>query len=159
MIKNRKGQIVLAFMFLMAIALALIALMSFSSIDRNAGSISVQNSRLISSVNFGEQYVIETCKAAAKDAIGLPGNVQGNFKKAALERNIGIKEAGNFFIKIEEDNFSFESTSESGHKNYMLKMSGLIVEAGGEESNIQAKLDLCLEFNSKAEFIQRCGSE
>lgn len=158
MIRNRKGQIPLLLSVPVALAIAIVALMSFASFNNKFGSGSIDNSQMVSSVNFGEQYVVELSKAAVKEVIGT-GNVidlKSRFNETVLKKNVGIKEAGNFFIKVDEGAFKLESTKESGYHNYRLIIAGLVAESGAGESKIIRKFDLCLEFDLNGNYLKRC---
>ncbi|MEM4271860.1 MAG: hypothetical protein QXD13_02125 [Candidatus Pacearchaeota archaeon] len=153
---NKKGQIPIVMLFVVALALVITALMSFASFNRAFDDQSIRNSKLMVSVGFGEQYCFESVKYAAKKAIKElkeGENLKEKFRSLLLEKNIGLSETGNFFRKVNDNEFKFEKLTDN---LYHFEMAGIIADAGGKESNIIRQFNLCMEFDKNGEFVKRC---
>lgn len=153
---NKRGQIPIIMLFVVALTLVIVTLMSFASFNRAFDDQSLKNSRLVISVNLGEGYIIETAKYAAKATAGSakPGeNIRTAFSNFALSKNIGLEEAQNFFDKIGRNEFNFDKLADG---SYSFKMTQIVADAKGTESNILRQFDLCMEFSSAGEFTKNC---
>ena len=148
---NRRAQLPILMLFLVAVALAVTALMIFITSDNKFDSSSAQNSNLVVRADFGRQYAIETCKFAVNKAVAS-GDAR-KFSDFAMSKNIGIQETGNFFEKISAGKFRFEKSGEI----YKLEIAQIVIEAVGETSKVQNLINICLDFDSKGAFLDNCA--
>lgn len=149
---NRRGQeLTFILMPVIALALAIAALMIMLTASKDFSGektfLAVQDAR------FGEEYVISTAKAIAKEAIALnDGGLDERIKNSARAKDLRMTEAGNFFGKIRNNEFSFELLGES----YIFKISGLFVQSIERDSSLKRNFDLCMKFDENGDFIGDC---
>ncbi len=151
---NRRGQIQLILIFLVALALIIAALIGFYNFDSNFGEYSKENSNLMGEVNFAEQYVIENIQRFAENSINCDVNIYGSeiCSLGLKERFMGIANmgdvkyygAGNFFGKIRSGGFIFVKEGEE----YKIEIKDIFVVSKRGESEVVRKFDVLRFYKS-----------
>lgn len=149
---NRRGQIALLMIVLVALVLSITTLVVFTRFGADFKDFSLLNSKLVSGVDFGRVYVFAETQEMAGKAIILGGDVKSNFKVLASEKSkSGVEEAGNFFRKVNEGDFDFENIGGS----YRLRMPGIIVQERAGNSEIQRTFDMCMLFDANGNYLSK----
>ncbi len=150
---NRKGQIPILMLFLVAIVLVVVALVSFSSFSGDFGDKSLNVSKTLAGVEAAQTYVVESAKMIAREVIESKSDIpQAEFVQIAASKELGVQEAGNFFAKIRNDDFGFEMDSEG----YRLKVEGLFVQYSYGNNQVKRDFGLCLLFDKDGKFLGNC---
>lgn len=152
---NRKGQLAFLVFFIVAIALVIAVLVSFSNFSSNFGGLSLLNSKMLSNIEFGSEYVVSTAKIIAKETISSNNsNLKEKFIELAEKKELKVYEGGNFFAKIRNGEFNFEKVDEK----YVLKIKELFVQARAGNSEMNRPFNLCLVFGKEGNYLERIAN-
>ena len=141
---NRRGQLSLFLTVGVAAVLCLSALFIFATFKSDFGTKSEEISNMISEVEFGQGYIIESARDIGEEVIGSEGDLKESYKEIADKRYLGIESSGNFFAKIRTDDFNFEKVGEE----YVLKVDGLNVQARRGYNIMKRNFDLEIRFDN-----------
>jgi len=149
---NKGGNVPMLMIFIVAIVLVIAALMSFATFNRNFDEKSLDVSRAIAKVQFGEEYMLKYAREIAFNVVNESkgGDLKVSFVEVAKGFDKQVSDpANNFFGKIRNNEFSFESVEGA----YRLKVDGLYVRAISGTNQITRNFDLCMLFDSSGGYI------
>ncbi len=155
MMKNKKGQIAMIMLFIVAIVLSISALFVFLTLSTSNVPFSRTTSQMMSDAIFADSSINIHAKGIAKEGITANPNeesravLEDNYMKSAEKRYTMIGEFGNFFGKIRNHAFEFRKV----RGDYLLKVNGLFITAGGGNSEMTRTFDLCLVFDNSGQYI------
>jgi len=162
MMRGKKGQIPILMLFLVAIILVITALFSFFGFSGDFGDNSALVSRTIAGAEFGQDYVASSAKLIVGETIMAQGDKR-EFMRIANGKDLGIQEAGNFFGKIRDGDFVFESTGGDVRpeirqyvQSYKLEIKGLFSRSSYGNNEIKRNYDLCMIFRSDGSYLGDC---
>ncbi|MEM4259165.1 MAG: hypothetical protein QXS38_00160 [Candidatus Pacearchaeota archaeon] len=154
---NKRGQVPILMLFLVAVVLVIAALVSFTIFPRDFGDKSLVVSRTISGVQSGEEYVAGIAKIIAKEAIKMNSDIpKADFEEVASRKDYSVQEAGNFFGKIRNGEFVFKMVE---GERYLLKVSGLFVRSSYGYNEMKRNFDLCMLFDKNGNYIGKSLAE
>ena len=143
--RNRRGQLPMLMLVLVAIVLVVTTLFIFASFGDNVSGGSILVSKMLNGVEFGHDYVVGSAKIIAMESIAEGSD----FKENVAKRDIGVIEGGNFFGQIRNDNFTFNGVG----GDYLLRVDGLFVRSVYGNNEMRRDFDLCLLFDSQGNYI------
>jgi len=156
---NKRGDVPSALIFIVAVALCLLSIFVFLTLNSEKANDSEQRNLLMSTINLNEHYVKELLKFSAKEAIISEGEYKDVLLMGIVDRNNPyILEMGNVFGKIRNEEFSFEKIANRGGGGYYynLTIKGLFVSASAGENKIKRNFDVCMIFDAEGEFKENC---
>jgi len=159
---NKRGDVPTALIFVVAIALCLLSIFVFLTLNSNRVEDSGQRNLLMSTINLNEHYVKELLKFSAKEAImDESEDKSSRFKEIVDKNNPSIIGMGNVFGKMRDNDFNFEkiANSNGGGYYYKLRVQGLFVSASAGENKIKRNFDVCMIFDAEGEFRGNCQEE
>ena len=143
---NRKGQIALVLLPIVALVFSGVALFSFVSFDDSFETQSSEISEMISDVELSEVYIFKIVEISAREVIGSgSSNLKNDFKEEIAKRDLRTIYSGNFFGLVRNDNFEFYKVGES----YILKVEGVSLFSKKEFNSMRRNFDLEIEFDSE----------
>src|SRR3989344_5821265 len=105
---DRKGDVPLVLLFLVALVLSLIALFIFASFSNDIESKSVEFTQLASELEFKQNYIIMQASVIARDAINSGNSdLMADYRGLAGKNDIIVDGGGNFFLKVQNSEFIF----------------------------------------------------
>lgn len=147
---NRRGQIPIFMLIIVALVLVISALVSFNGFRGDFGDQSINVSKTLAGVDAAQNYVIKSAELIAADAIKTKSDIpEVKFMEIAASRDIGVQEAGNFFAKIRNNEFSFEREGDL----YVLNVEKLFVQASYGNNAIKRNFDLNMKFNETGDGV------
>ena len=154
---NRKGDIPTALLFIAAIVLSIVALISFVTFKDNFSMQSQQFSSIMTELNFKEKYIFENAKSFAKKSIQNPypstnDREKTQFHELAEEKPFIYPGTEQFFTKTESYSYTFEKSDNI----WTFEMQDLTLTSEQENSKITRTINLCMKFNEKGDFIENC---
>ena len=107
---NRRGQVYIILLVLVALFLAVVAIFGFFSFNKDFNGISKDMSEMVMELDFNQRYV-----AAETDMVGREvaekcqgcsvGELKKKFVELAADKDVEYGGAGNLFSEIEGKNF------------------------------------------------------
>ena len=149
---NRRGDVPMILLFLVALVLSLIALYIFLSFRNDSLSVSKEMSNVLQETEENKQIILFESVYIANVAINCSdcksSDYRERYKEIAWRREenalktVGI---GNFFGKIRNSDFVFEKRGE----DYILEVKGLIVgdRDKSDYNRIDRKFDIYYRFD------------
>jgi hypothetical protein len=151
---NKRAQIPIFMLLVVAIALVITAILVFVNASGNFTKPSLTNSQMISGLMFAEDYVNTNAKIISGEAIASKApNMKEKFMEIAAGRDLEVREAGNFFAKIRTGDFSFDKKG----TEYALEIRGLFIQSDKEAAgSLRRDFDLCMVFDANGQFLRNC---
>jgi len=151
---NRKGDIPTILLFIVCLALVVIALFSFASFKGGFVKDSEGRNELLSRIEFYEDYVVKKSTSIGggviRDLVSVEfndANLEKKFKEIALERNFGILGLENYYGKILRGEFYFVYDG----KRFRFEMKDLFIEAENGANKVRRNFGFGIEFDKNGE--------
>ncbi|MDO8459812.1 MAG: hypothetical protein Q7S74_01760 [Nanoarchaeota archaeon] len=157
---NRKGDISLILLVLVAIVLSVTALFSFASFSNSFKGDSKDRTSIITNLIFSENYGKENLKFLAQQSIvcstppeicSLP-DVKSRLQTFAQNKADVYEGAKPIFGKVIRGEFDFQSMNSI----YKLEIKDISLDAKAGSNEISRQLTICMQFNNKGEYIADC---
>lgn len=149
---NRKGDVAIILLFIVALVLSVSALFIFASFGNDIENVSKYHNDILENLERNYNFVIEEGQIITREVImkcNLCPNekLKENFINIAenRERNIGSDWNGNFFGRARNGDFDFYKKGEF----YILNVSDLFVDGRGGYSSIKRNFNLTMEFDGE----------
>ena len=154
MMNEKRGQIPIFMLLVVAIVLCVAALFALSSYRSNFENNSLLTSRAIDDANFAQGYASSNVKMIAQRAVlmGVSADLKKDFMSYASDRDYKVEKAGNFFRLVKEAKFEFKKEG----VGYKFEMKGISARAVYENNEVLTSFDLCLMFDNKGNFARKC---
>lgn len=136
---DKRGNVPLILIFVIAVTLYLVALFSFASFDSKLEGEFEGNDKLVYQLELNYNFVVNEAEIVGMKTIKSGGNLREEFIKTAKQKEIQNEGFGNFFGKIRNGEFIFEKKD----NKYFLKIDGLFVKS--ELGNSFVRRDFNLE--------------
>jgi len=170
MMRNRKGQLSIILLFVVALALVGMTLFTFVSFKGDFDLTSTELSDLVVDLEFKYQYVLSEAELISQSAITSKvierieevetpyesevDNPKNKYVIIASEREKARVEGSyNFFKKARDRDFEFEFNDVDN--KYVLSIENLFVKSESGESSITRNFDLFMEFDSNGNVLKR----
>jgi hypothetical protein len=151
-LRNKKGQVHLFILVLVALGLVIASLFAFYTFNRNLGVHSQETSKMMLEIGFGQDYVLESAKLIVLEMNKSKADLSAEFKEIAALHDIQLEPTSNFFGKVRNGEFEFGSKGEG----YELNVTGLFVKASEGVNSVTRNFTLCMEFNAEGDFAKNC---
>ncbi|MEK6854954.1 MAG: hypothetical protein AABX73_01915 [Nanoarchaeota archaeon] len=157
LIKNKKADVPITLVLIVAFALSIIALISFATFNSELTTQSQDLSDMLFEINLAHDYIAEKAKLISEEAINsCPAcdniDLKESFKSSAETQNFKISNIGNFFGKIRNNEFQFEQLDNT----YTLKIENIILQSERNDNKISREFSICMEFNKNGKYSKNC---
>lgn len=148
---NKKAQVAFFLAPLVAMALSLAALFAMASFGNNLGSESAEFSELMSHLILNEKYVKSQAQLIGDISLKSCGECdseqfKAKYKEEADIKDLKIQEAGNFFGKVRNNDFSVIIERTDKGQKYIVKFENLFVKSQTGNSELTREFNLILTF-------------
>lgn len=131
----------------MALILALVAWFTYLNFDGNLTDEGREINEVITGIQLSQTYVeqvfFDSINLAVNESNDLDADFRQNFIQTANERNLNLSQAGNFFGKIRNGDFTLSNEGES----YQIKIEGVFVSYENGWHKARQDFDLTAKFN------------
>ena len=150
---NKKGQVPIILLFLVALVLIVVVLLSYFGFDKNFGLQSKDFSYVMGEVGFAEEFVFTLSENAAKEAIESGQGTKTKFQEIVRLREEGFRyeSAGNFYGRIRNGDFEFVKNG----NEHILTVKGLFVNSEREGNSVFRNFDLEMRFDDNGEIVKK----
>jgi len=159
---NRRGDIPMILLFVIALVLVVISLLSFASFKMRFVDNSEGRSEILKEIGFYEDYITRESGIIGKEIISKGGlllsdeGLKERFKEILKNRGFEIKGLDNYYGKILRwEKVSFVRDSDK----YIFEMRDLRLEASRGANKMSRNFGFKIEFDGKGEITRTSISE
>ncbi len=152
--RNKRGDVAMILLFVVTLALVVIALFFMASFNSNFARDSEGRNDMMSLIKFYESYAVHDVESAVKETVVSGGlimadaGLKSRFQEKA-NKEFTINGLENYFGKIKRGEFEFK------HDNagYLFEMNNLSFAVDSGANSFERKLDFRIKFNSDGDVI------
>ena len=154
---NKRGQIHIGLIAVVALALSIAALVVYVSFSSNLQTNSEDFSTLSTNIIFADQYIHAQTQLSMKNAIqNCPAcsttELQIKFRDEINKHDYRINSVGNFFGKIRNDEFQLTQIP----SGYEFKIENLFLQSDVSANKLRRDFTLCMNFDNTGNFVSNC---
>lgn len=154
---NRRGDIPMILLFVIALVLVVVSLLSFASFEKRFAENSEGRSEILEEIGFYEDYIVRESGVIGKEIISKGGlllsdeGLKESFKEILRNRGFEIRGLESYYGKILRwEKVSFIRDNDK----YIFEMRDLRLEVSRGANKMSRNLNFRIEFDDKGEIIK-----